>query len=263
MTTTISKQLVNLMGGEIKAKSPSGLSDNPKYPGAEFIFTLRFRTNKHTKLLNLSKITNPTDIKALIITDDRLQVQAITKNLASLHIENKYHIIIIDNRPDFNGLEFLNELHNHKLHSKFLIIVQSADFEQTNTSIAKQLGADTYLRKPVKLIVLKEFISQHFPGIDTSDLATQTVLEKNLKVLVAEDNKLNQRVIQNLFKRFSITVDIADNGAIAVKMAKEKEYDMIFMDIFMPEMDGVSAVKELKTLKKKTMQWKPGWMTIS
>jgi signal transduction histidine kinase/CheY-like chemotaxis protein len=262
--TTISKQLVNLMGGEIKAKSPSGLSDNPKYPGAEFVFTLRFRTNKHTKLLDFSKITDPSNIKALIITDDRLQVQSITKNLASLHIEydkltpsnetidilkeeSKYHIIIIDNRPDFNGLEFLNELHNHKLHSKFLIIVQSADYEQANTSVAKQLGADIYLRKPVKLIVLKEFISQHFPGIDTSDLATQTVLEKNLKVLVAEDNKLNQRVIQNLFKRFSITVDIAENGAIAVKMATEKDYDMIFMDIFMPEMDGVAAVKELKS----------------
>ncbi len=263
--TTISKQLVNLMGGEISAKSPSGLTDNPKCPGAEFVFTLRFRTNKHTKLLDLSKISNTANIKALIITDDRLQAQTITKNLDSLHIEYdkltpsnetidilkgecKYHIIIIDNRPDFNGLDFLNTLYSHNLHSKFRIIVQSADFEQANTRVAKQLGADTYLRKPVKLIVLKEFISQYFPGIDDSDLAAQSVLEKNLKILVAEDNKLNQRVIQNLFKRFSITVDIADNGAIAVKMAKEKEYDMIFMDIFMPEMDGVSAVKELKRI---------------
>jgi len=261
--TTISKQLVNLMGGEIHAKSPSGLSDNSKYPGAEFIFTLRFRTNKHAKTLDLSNISDTSNIKALIITDDTLHVQSITKNLASLHIEydkltpsnetidilkeeSKYHIIIIDNRPDFNGLEFLNSLYSHNLHSKYLIIVQSADFEQANTRVAKQLGADTYLRKPVKLIMLKEFISQYFPGIDDSDLATQSVSEKNLKVLVAEDNKLNQRVIQNLFKRFFITVDIADNGAIAVKMAKEKEYDMIFMDIFMPEMDGVSAVKELK-----------------
>jgi CheY-like chemotaxis protein len=261
--TTISKQLVNLMGGEIIAKSPSGLSDNSKYPGAEFIFTLRFRTNKHTKTIDLTNVTTPSDIKALIITDDRLQVQTMTKNLASLHIEydrltpsnetidllkseSSYHIIVIDNRPDFNGLEFLNTLHSHNLHTKYLIIVQSADFEQANTRVAKELGADIYLRKPVKLIMLKEFISKSFPGIDISNIATQAISEKDLRVLVAEDNKLNQRVIQNLFKRLSISVDIAENGAIAVKMATEKKYDMIFMDIFMPEMDGVAAVKELK-----------------
>jgi len=263
--TTISKQLINLMGGEIKAKSPSGLSDNPKYPGAEFIFTLRFRTNKHTKLLDLSNITNTASIKVLIITDDRLQVQDIIKNLASLHIEyeklppsnetieilkseSRYHLIIIDNRPNFDGLEFLNTLYSHKLHSKFRIIVQSADLEQANTRVAKQLGADTYLRKPVKLIMLKEFISQYFPGIDADDFATQSVSEKNLRVLVAEDNKLNQRVIQNLSKRFAITIDIAENGIVALNMVKEKEYDMIFMDIFMPKMDGLTAVKELKKM---------------
>ncbi len=261
--TTISKQLVSLMGGEIKVKSPSGLTDNPKYPGAEFIFTLPFRTNKYTKTIDFSNITLPTEIKALVITDDPLQVQTITKNLASLHIEydeltpsnetidilkekHKYHIIIIDNRPDFNGLEFLNTLHSNKLHSNVLIIVQSADFKQANTRIAKQLGADIYLRKPVKLSILKEFILNHFPEIDSNDMTTALVSGKNLKVLVAEDNRLNQRVIQNLFKRLFITIDIAQNGVIALKMAKEKDYNMIFMDIYMPEMDGISAVKELK-----------------
>ena len=261
--TTISKQLVSLMGGEIEAKSPSGLSDNPQYPGAEFIFTLRFKTNKYTKTIDLSNISDPANIKALIITDDRLHVQPITKNLTSLHIEydqltpsietidilkgeSKYHIIIIDNRPDFNGLDFLNDLHSHKLHSKYRILVQSADFEQANTGIAKQLGADTYLRKPVKLIMLKEFISQYFQGIDSSDLTTPSITETDLKVLIAEDNILNQRVIQNLFKRFSLTIDIAENGVKALVMEKAKDYDMIFMDIFMPEMDGVSAVKELR-----------------
>ena len=261
--TTISKQLVNLMGGEIKVKSPSNLSKNPKYPGTEFIFTLPFRTNKHAKNVDFSHITDLSQIKAMIITDDPLQVQTMTKNLSSLHIrydeltpsndtidilkrDHNYHMIIIDNRPDFNGLDFLNTVYSHKLHSDVLIIVQSADYEQSNTKIAKQLGADIFLRKPVKLNMLKVFILRHFPGINPNEMITSPVSGKMLKVLVAEDNKLNQRVVKNLFKRLKVNIDIAQNGAEALAMVEKKNYDLIFMDIYMPVLDGVSAVRKMK-----------------
>jgi len=260
---TISKQLVDLMGGDISVASPSGLSKNRKYPGAEFAFTIPLRTNKQSKILDFSQVANITDIKALIITDNNLQVQNITKNLSSLHIkhdvltpsnetldmikcDNQYHIIIIDNRPDFDGLEFLNILHSHNLTSNFLIIVQSYDYQQANTKIAKQLGADAYLRKPVKLVILKEFILQHFPNIKPGDINSSSVPEKDLKILIAEDNKLNQRVIQNLFRKLSLDIDIAPDGKEAVRMAEGNDYDLIFMDIYMPEMDGITAVMELK-----------------
>jgi len=263
---TISKQLVQLMGGDIKVVSPSGLSGNLKYPGAEFIFTIPFRTNKHSKAIDLSKITKVTDIKALVITDNQLQVVTMTKNLASLHIKNKiltpsnetldfikrddeYHIVIIDNRPDFDGLEFLNHLHSYDLTSNILIIVQSYDFQQVNTRIAKQLGADAYLRKPVKLATIKEFIHQHFPAIDSGELKTSSIPAQNLKILIAEDNKLNQRVIVSLFKKLSIDIDIAVNGEEVVKMALKKSYDLIFMDLFMPGMDGITAMIKLKRLQ--------------
>ena len=261
--TTISKQLVNLMGGEIKVKSPSNLSKNPKYPGTEFIFTLPFRTNRLAKNIDFSHISDLSQIKAMVITDNSLQVQNITKNLASLHIrydeltpsnetidilkkDHNYHIIIIDNRPDFNGLDFLNTIYSHKLHSDVLIMVQSADYEASNTKIAKRLGADIFLRKPVKLNVLKEFILRHFPGIDPGEMNTSSVSGKTLKVLVAEDNKLNQRVIHNLFKRLKINIDIAQNGAEALTLVEKKDYDLIFMDIYMPVLDGILTVKKMK-----------------
>jgi CheY-like chemotaxis protein len=262
---TIAKQLVQLMGGDIRVVSPSEFSYNPKYPGAEFIFTLPLRTNKQSKAVDHSSITKISDIKALIITDNPLQVVTITKNLSSLHIRNKvltpsnetldfiksdngYHLVIIDNRPDFDGLEFLNDLHSHDLTSNVLIIVQSYDFQKANTRIAKQLGADAYLRKPVKLATMKEFIHQHFPAIDPEELNNTTVRTHDLKILIAEDNKLNQRVILNLFKKLSIDIDIAVNGKEAVKLASQKNYDLIFMDIFMPGMDGLTATAKLKNL---------------
>ena len=266
---TISKQLVQLMGGDIRVASPSGLSDNPKYPGAEFTFTIPLRTNKQSKTLDHSKITKVTDINALVISDNPLQVVNITKNLSSLHITNKvftpsnetlelikcdneYQIVVIDNRPDFDGLEFLNQLHSHNLTSNILIIVQSYDFQKANTHIAKQLGADAYLRKPVKLATLKEFISRHFPSIDPSELDTASKPDPSLKILIAEDNKLNQRVIINLFSKLSLKIDIAVNGKEAVKMAKKKNYDIIFMDLYMPGMNGIAATIELKNMKINT-----------
>jgi signal transduction histidine kinase/DNA-binding response OmpR family regulator len=261
--TTISKQLVNLMGGEIKVKSPSNLSNDPEYPGTEFIFTIPFRTNKHSKHLDLSHIKDVSEIKALIITDNSLQTENIKKNLDSLHIKydeltpsndtvellksnESYHLVVIDNRPDFNGLDFLNILYSHDLHRNLLIIVQSADYERSNTRIAKQLGADIYLRKPVKLNVLKEFILNYFTGISPEGLKTKPLNGKNIKVLIAEDNKLNQRVVENLFSRLSIAIDIAENGEQALSLAKQIRYDIIFMDIYMPEMDGISAVTAMK-----------------
>ncbi|NPA35418.1 MAG: response regulator [Chlorobi bacterium] len=261
--TTISKQLVTLMGGEIKVISPSDLSEDPKYPGSEFIFTIPFRTNRHSKHLDFSSIKSTSDIRTIIITDNTLQTQTIKKNLDSLRINYEeftpshdtiellksdavFHLLIIDNRPDFNGLEFLNILHSHNLHRKFLIIVQSANYEKTNTRIAKQLGADVFLRKPVKLNVFKRFILQYFTEISPEGLEPNALNGKSIKVLIAEDNKLNQKVLENLFSRLSITIDIAETGTQAVELAGKIKYDLIFMDIYMPEMDGISAVKKIK-----------------
>ncbi len=260
---TISKQLVNLMGGDIRVSSPSGLSGNKKFPGAEFIFTIPLRTNKQTKKLDFSKVSFISDIKAIVITDNSLQVLNITKNLSSLHIKHdiltpsnetlemirrhkNIHLVIIDNRPDFDGLEFLNILHSHNLSSRLLIIVQSDDYQKVNTNIAKQLGADAYLRKPVKLAVFREFILQHFREIKKDDANYSSAAIKGLNILVAEDNKLNQRLIRSLFRELSLEVDIAPDGREAVRLADKNNYDIIFMDIFMPEMDGVSAVAELR-----------------
>jgi signal transduction histidine kinase/DNA-binding response OmpR family regulator len=265
---SISKQLINMMGGEIWVKSPSGISNHPDYPGAEFSFTIPYKSKTHHKTYNYNHITSLRKVRAFIISDEPLQVRTLIRNLASLHIDykvlppsnesidiirtdNKHHLLIIDQRPDFNGLDFLQTIYNHRLHKRMPIILQSSDFERANTSLAKRLGADVYLNKPVELNTLEEFILRFFQNIPKRK--TKIIKYTNtqsLKVLVAEDNVLNQRVAKNLFGKIGHSIDIASNGLEAVNKMRQKKYDIVFMDVLMPQMDGIEAIQNMHKEEK-------------
>ncbi|TAJ14624.1 response regulator [Marinilabiliaceae bacterium JC017] len=261
--TTISRQLINLLGGEIEVHSPSGLSTQDEYPGAEFIFTLPLKTNRQVKQVDFSHITHFKQLKTLVVSDDPLQVQSITKNLMSLHIDyavlppstetldilrtrSKYQLLIIDHRIDFDGLTFLHDLHNRRLDTNYMVIIQSSDLQPANTKIAKQFGADVYLRKPIKLYVLQTFLHKQLPKVMNHGMHRLLALPENLKVLVAEDNRLNQRVAQSLFQKMGVVIDLANDGSDAVSKVKGTQYDIIFMDLSMPGMDDFSAAKSIK-----------------
>jgi len=263
--TSISKNLVNLMGGEIWAKSPSSISNHSKYPGSDFSFTLPFVTKRTQKELDFSYILSWAQINTLIITDETLQVQNIIKNMLALGIHHRImapsqeaimmltnntniQLIVIDQRPDFNGIDFLQQLYSHNLQNNFIILLQSSDFETMNTNIGKKLGADTYLRKPVKLNTLRQFILRHFKSIKSQDGLAGKIVPETIKILVAEDNVFNQKVAQNLFKKIGYEIDLAKNGREAVNKFKQNNYQIIFMDLMMPELDGFDATKELKQL---------------
>jgi len=261
--TSISKNLVELMGGEIWAESPSSIATSNEYPGSEFFFTLPLDVKQKMKGLDFSYILNWDQINTLVITDDTLQVQTLLKNIQALGINYKLmapsqetihllensrniQLLIIDQRPDFNGLEFLQQIYNHKLHKKFLIILQSSDFETTNTKLSKKLGADVYLRKPIKVHILKSFIHKNFTSIKLQTSLTGKVTPENIKILVAEDNLFNQKVAQNLFRKVGYEIDLANNGREAIEKFKQNKYHIIFMDLMMPELDGFDATRELK-----------------
>jgi len=261
---TISKQLVNMMGGEIWVNSPSGISENPEFPGAEFTFTIPLKSKTHNKNYNYNHIAALNKVRAFIISDEPLQVRILMKNLASLHIDykvlppsnesidiirtdSKHHLLFVDQRPDFDGLEFMQNIYNHRLHKRMPIIMQSSDFEPSNTSLAKRLGVDVYLRKPVELKNLEECIMRFFPNIqERKTLLSDFTSKHTLRVLVAEDNVLNQRVAKSLFGKIGHKVDIANNGLEAIVKMRKNKYDIVFMDVLMPEMDGIEALQKLK-----------------
>ena len=261
---TISKQLVDMMGGEIWVNSPSGISESKQFPGAEFAFTIPYKAKTHTKHYNYNHITTLDKVRAFVISDEPLQVRTLMKNLDSLRVDykvfppsnesidiirtdNKHHLLIIDHRPDFNGLEFMQDIYNTRLHKRIPIIMQSSDFEPSNTSLAKRLGVDVYLRKPVELKNLEARIKSFFPNIqERKTLLSELGNKQSLKVLVAEDNVLNQRVAKNLFGKIGHKIDIANNGYEAVIKMRKNKYDIVFMDVLMPQMNGIEALQKMR-----------------
>ncbi|MCW3786737.1 response regulator [Plebeiibacterium sediminum] len=261
--TSISKNLVKLMGGEIWADSPSSISTNPEYPGAEFTFTIPYNNKQKVKNLDYSYVLSYTQINALIITDEAIFVQNIIKNMMALGINyktmapsqetiqmlserNNIQLIIIDQRPDFNGIDFLQQLYSHNLYKNFLILLQSSDYELMNNSLGKKLGADAYLRKPVSLSTLQNLLLKHFKSIKNPINTIGKIVPNDIRILVAEDNLFNQKVAQNLFKKVGYEIDLANNGKEAIQKFKANKYHIIFMDLLMPELDGFDATKELK-----------------
>ncbi len=118
-----------------------------------------------------------------------------------------------------------------------------------NISVKSKQGQGSIFSLTLSLAVAEELLSnEQNPLInDKADLSSQFPLA----ILVAEDNKINQIIARKLFSKLGYKVDIAVNGLLAVTAVKNKSYDMIFMDMQMPEMDGVTATKEILKLAGK------------
>lgn len=261
--TSITKQLVGMMGGTIWAVSPSTLPNSNGARGSEFHFTLPLQTKNIHKNINFERITEISKIKAVVISDDQLHIKDICNNLSALGVKHTYmtptqesvdilrsqkknQLIVIDHRVDLNGLDFLQTLHNHNVTNNYLIVLQSSDNAPMNMNYAKKIGADIYLLKPIKLHILHNFIVKRFTHLKSKSITKSTHSIEDLSVLIAEDNKLNQRVIQSLFGKIGCKITLVENGLEAIKAIESDKFDIIFLDIFMPELDGIATAKQLR-----------------
>lgn len=264
--TSITKRLVNLMGGTIWAKSPSDLGLELGTRGAEFYFTLPLHSKISIKKdVDISRVTEYSKIKAIIITDESYQVSTMISNLEALKIKytimspsqetidflrtsGKFNLMIVDHRSDMNGLDFLQELYNHNLSRNFFVLLQSSDNVPTNMNYGKKLGVDIYLLKPVKFSVFNDFLLRKFSNLKEVTPMLENILPDYLKILIAEDNRLNQRVLQGIFGRLGYSITIVNNGNELLDEVKRDHYDIIFLDIYMPELDGFQTAESLRKM---------------
>jgi len=267
--TTISKQLVEMMEGEIWAESPV-YSDNEKNPGSRFCFTIElYNDEKIVKEIDLDSLLDPKQLRTLVVNPDRNNDSPLIKSLQQIGIpidikhtqkealnflkrqyqkELRTKIVFIEDSREFDGMLFLRELDEQGISEKHIIAVLSSNDMQGNYAKSRRNRADHYIIKPYESDAIFDIIENNFPKIKlnrTAELVKETI-NRNLSILVAEDNLLNQKVAKTAFKSIGFEIDIAVNGNDAINKIAQKEYDIVFMDFMMPVKDGLEATKELR-----------------
>lgn len=268
--TTIAKQLVELMNGEISVASPSGISDKPETPGTRFTFTVEvFSNEKLLKAYDFNNITDYTQVRVLIISDRlepeknissvfsnlgiKVTVKAFSKTLIEALAANdprgsNYEIIVIIDNPYYDGFKIAEKLQSAGISDRHLIILFSSNNKAGNFVRCRKLEVDHYIVQPHEASEVFDIVLNSFPAIRReTELPLQiTQIRKNISILLAEDNLINQKVAQTIFKSLGFEIAVANDGNIALKMLAEKNYDIVFMDMMMPEKDGTQATIEIR-----------------
>ena len=264
--TILARQMIELMGGELMASSPSGIAGEL---GTKIVFTIKtYSGEKQEKLLNFSEITSLENLKTLIIIGGQVRDEDIFAVIHQLGLQSsvttyqkttvnqikanlgipseRYNLIIISDDKEFDGFEAAKAIWENKLSSEFIIMLVSSNDKQGNYLKCLTAGVDNYLVKPFDANELYDAIQSNFPYLENPVLATVGQnLKKDLQILVVEDNKMNQIIIKKMLESLGYTCDVAEEGFEGYEKARSKKYDIIIMDLFMPEMDGFESARKM------------------
>jgi PAS domain S-box-containing protein len=272
--TTISRQLTELMGGEIGMESREG-------EGSTFLFTAIFvrRTGKEADAGSEKPDLN--GLTVLVIEYNRTSRFTLTEHLKSwgcipleasggegalsgireaVSSNNSLDLLLISSRmPKTNGFDLAKEIRTAYPEPRIPIILLTSPGIRGDAKICMDMGIEGYLPKPITANNLREIIESVL-GLsvrETEDAAPElitrhTIIEnkkKDLQILLAEDYPTNQQIAMRHLGRAGHRVDLAKNGREAVEAFKKKHYDLILMDIQMPEMDGFEATLAIRKLE--------------
>lgn len=258
----IVKQLVDLMNGTITVKSEINV-------GSEFVVTLDLPVVKRSMDCLACK-----NLKILLIDDDQIILDSvkpllteagasvdtacggrtgIDKAISHKEHSDEYSIIFVDwKMSQINGLEVVSQLRK-LLGSGVRIIVMTAYNLSEIEKQARCAGADYFITKPLFRSRLFSVIESAMSGKEIA-VRTETLKFPQMKILVVEDNDINWKVINRILKFYEINADRAVNGKEAVETVKNctQMYDLIFMDIQMPVMNGYQATEEIRKIDDRS-----------
>lgn len=264
--TIIARQLIELMGGELSTESPSGLAGNA---GLKIKFTLLAYSNERlVKVLDMSGLKSYDDIKTLVITgsqnrDEELlndfhkigfsvrittyQKTTINQIRANMSFpDERYNLIVIIDDEDLNGFEPVAEIWNNKLSASFIILFITSDDKRGNFLKCITMGVDHYLIKPFDIPELISTVKESFPYIKDNSSEEENISTRgDIKILIVDDNIMILKVIGTMLKVLGYSFDLASDGYEGYIKATAKKYDLIIMDLIMPEMDGYEASRRI------------------
>jgi len=277
--TTISKQLVELMGGEIGVESEEG-------KGSTFYFTVVFTKQIGEKAILPKEDVDLSGLRVLVVDDSQTNrfilmeylrswgcglveapsgKEALSILRKSVSSRDPFNLILTDiQMPEMSGFELASEIRTMEALKGVPIIALTSTGRRGDGKRCRDIGIEGYLNKPIKkddlyktiISVLGLFMEEKLQ-IAPKLVTIHTIVEdyrKKAQILLVEDYPTNQQVAMRHLQGAGYQVDLAENGQQAVEAYKRKHYDIILMDIQMPVMDGYEATKAIRKLETRNSE---------
>ena len=268
---SISKRLVEMMDGYIWAESEPGV-------GSTFHFTTWFGLGSQDKRKRL--IADLAGVRALVVDDNAQAREILTealrvfalraesvssgedavREIAAADSTDPYRLVLMDwHMPGLDGLQASRIIkRNERLQNIPKIVMVTAFGREEIRAQAEEIGVESYLLKPVNQSLLYDTLVDLFGVVGTDERRSRarkddpTVHDATgIRVLLVEDNEMNQQVATELLESAGAIVTVANHGGEAVKILtagdQPPEFDVVFMDLQMPEMDGFTATRLLRS----------------
>ncbi|WP_321494388.1 response regulator [uncultured Desulfobacter sp.] len=266
----ISKSLVEMMNGHIRVESEYG-------QGTTFFFTVRLKRVGLQTITSRFAASDTPKKKILVVDDNSISRTVLEKMLTAMSFKviqadsaeagldeleaagkqgEPFDLVLMDwQMPGMDGLQASETIKNTLGTLPPSVLMVSAHAREELIQKANRLGLDGCLIKPVSpsllsdsiMTALGEKVQPRTNPCPNERLACVTKIQ-GVKLLVAEDNEVNQQVAKGILENYGFIVDLADNGILALEAVQKTKYDAVLMDINMPEMDGYAASREIRQL---------------